>query len=188
MTIKQYSVKKKYMENSDNSKMIDNTMFEDVKKDIDGIISSNYQGSTVSGVREFTFQKLLSIDVDIFEELPKEIYCYSKVKHFLLNLKDEISYRKLDNTTLSKLHVTEFTDNSLTLEWVFGYFRVFFSFELNQDDENDFYGLNGFAPNDDKITNVIGKLNISKYDMIVKNIVDYVVMMGEFEMRDVDNG
>lgn len=138
---------------------------------------SNSVDETTSGSFDVSLQRKLSSDLDIFSELPKEVFLNTKATFFLSALRNVILSTDLEGVTLSKLHVSEMTEDSLMIEWIFNYFRTYFSFEK---DDQDSYGMIENNPEAKSFSNQFRVLEINKYEEVAHSIVDYIVMMGGF--------
>lgn len=161
------SVKRKYNTNADNEK----------KQYILNQPKPNDADETTSGSFDVSLQRKLSSDLDIFSELPKEVFLNTKAAFFLSALRNIILCTDLEGVTLSKLHVSEMTEESLMIEWIFNYFRTYFSFEKNNQDS---YGMIENNPETQEFSNRFRSLKINEYEEVARSIVDYIVMMGGF--------
>lgn len=163
-----YSIKYKYLMDSNEKDFVYHKS-----------LKQNENLETTSGFIDLSIQKKLPVDIDIFAELPRKIYDYPKVEEFLRILRNVILSSSLENVTLSKLHVSEFTDKSITIEWIFNYFRAYFLFELNSN--NDSYGMIKNNLESAEFSSSFKPLQISNYEEIARSVVDYIVKMGGFE-------
>lgn len=141
------------------------------------LIKPNTIDETTSGSFDISLQRKLSSDLDIFADLPKEVFNNTKASFFLSVLKKVILSTDLEGITLSKLHVSEMTEDSLMIEWIFNYFRTYFSFEK---DDQDSYGMIENNPETKSFSNQFRVLDVNEYEEVAHSIVDYIVMMGGF--------
>lgn len=125
----------------------------------------------------FGIKRVLSPELDIFSTLPQFVFDNEHAKMFLEEMKHtllNINSADLEGVTLSKLIVTEHTDMTLVLEWIFNYFRLYFSFDKK---EGDFFGEVSIDPENGKFYNAFNKMEISEYSRVAESEVMYAVMM-----------
>lgn len=132
---------------------------------------------TTSGTFDISLQRKLPSDLDIFVDLPKEVFSNTKASFFLSVLRNVLLTTDLEGVTLSKLHVSEMTEDTLMIEWIFNYFRTYFSFEK---DDQDSYGMIENNPETKSFSNQFRMLDVNEYEEVVRSIVDYIVIMGGF--------
>lgn len=116
---------------------------------------------------------VLDSDIDIFANLPKEIYSNKHVSEFLNALRGALSISKPKEITLSKLIVSEKTNQCVTLDWIFNYFRLYFSF----DEDGDYYGIISNNDISGAFSNEFRPMKTQEYANVAKSSLDYVVMM-----------
>lgn len=132
---------------------------------------------TVTGIhtRGFRYESTLCVELDIFERLPSDIIrSKPRVSRFL----DKMRTYMVDNAKyLSDLHYNrlsiEQSSNSseLMVDWIYNYFRVFFSFD---DNEGDMYGLIENNPQTKMFRSEFLPFNESNYDEVVAKSVKFV--------------
>lgn len=125
----------------------------------------------------FGIKRVLSPEIDIFSALPQFVFDNEHAKMFLDEMKRALintDRADLEGVTLSKLRVTEHTDMTLVLEWIFNYFRLYFSFDKK---EGDFFGEVSSDPENGKFHNAFNKMEISDYSKVAEAEVMYAVMM-----------
>lgn len=155
-----------------------NTNLEKEKKQYTvNVTSPSTIDETTSGSFDISLQRKLSSDLDVFYDLPDEVFVNTKANYFLSVLRDVILATDLEDVTLSKLHVSEMTEESLMIEWIFNYFRTYFSFEK---DNQDSYGMIENNPETQEFSNQFRPLKINEYEEVARSIVEYIVMMGGF--------
>lgn len=87
-----------------------------------------------------SIDKILPPEIDIFSELPCFVFENEHASVFLREMKRSLlekSQGKLRGIALPKLLVSDHTENSIVLEWIFNYFRLYFSFD---PEDGDYYG------------------------------------------------
>lgn len=127
--------------------------------------------------------KVLSPEIDIFSELPNYVYKNTHVKDFLNEMKLsllEIDRSVLDNVTLSKLCLTEYSDMTIVIEWIFNYFRIYFSFDSN---EGDYYGEVKSDVENGRFHNTFNRMDVSDYHVVAKEEINYAVKMAGGEYK-----
>lgn len=139
------------------------------------IDSSKNESST--GENNDFYLPVLGVNEDVFSELPDEVYSNHRVRYFINVLKKVISETDLENVTLSRLRANR-DESGITIEWVFNYFRVYFSFENNGDDS---YGMVENNKENGVFNNFFRILRVDEYEEVVRSVVDYIIMMGGFK-------
>ena len=134
------------------------SLYRRVKRDIPGIGIS----------------RSLSGDVDVFTELPVAIYKEKNVALFLNALRDAILEENPQNVTLSKLIVSEKTDTGCTLDWIYNYFRLYFSFDRV---DGNYYGFMSHNTEEDSYKNEFRPMKPADFKDVAKAMLDYVLMM-----------
>lgn len=131
-------------------------------------------GETIGGNFNVFFTPNLPSDLDIFDELPSYVYDYDDAKTFLNILRNVLLAQNLQDVTLSKLYVSEHSDSGVVLDWIYNYFRIYFSFDAK---EGNFYGIISNNPEEGSFSNDFRIMDSRYYDILAKDIVDYVVKM-----------
>lgn len=120
----------------------------------------------------------LSMDLDIFDIFhDKRVQSKERVKCFLeslrMSIKRLLEVENLGNIYLNKLSIEEQKDESeLMVDWIFNYFRVFYSFD---DKEGDMYGM---IVNDTERLDFLSEfkqLKESDYDKVAEKTVSFVL-------------
>lgn len=135
---------------------------------------------TSSGENSIAYTRKLSLDTDIFSGLPEFVFENKKVERFLNVLKNVIATSDLEGVTLSKLHLSEYNEATISIEWIFNYFRAYFSFESNDEDS---YGMIENNRENQEFSNYFRKLKPEEYELVAKSVLDYIIMMGGFIKR-----
>lgn len=129
---------------------------------------------TVGGDVQFSFTPNIPTDIDIFSELPDYVYENNDAKEFLNVLRNALLKTSLSGITLSKLGVSEHSDSELEIEWIFNYFRVYFSFDHNA---GNYFGRVSSNPIDKSFSNEFKEIDKQNIPTLVSSIIDYVVSM-----------
>lgn len=122
-------------------------------------------------------ERILSPEVDIFTEIDAEVYENENVKCFLNELRrclQEWDKEELSKVVLPKLIVTEHTPESIVLEWIFSYFRLYFSFDLT---EGDYYGEVMGNLESEVFRNEFRKMKREDYPLVAEAEIAYAIMM-----------
>lgn len=114
----------------------------------------------------------LPADIDIFSELPSEVFVLPEVGEMLSALKQVLSELPTDGVTLSKLRISEYTAESLVLDWIFNYFRVYFSFDFNGDDS---FGMIANNPVEDSFFTSCKRIKESQYSTVASEVIAFVL-------------
>ena len=132
---------------------------------------------TVTGVhsKSLRYESTLCVELDIFDRLPSDIIrSKPRVSRFLDKMRTYI----VDNSNyLSELHYNKLSieqspnSNELMVDWIYNYFRVFFSFD---DNEGDMYGLIENNPQTKIFRSEFLPFNESIYDEVVAKSVKFV--------------
>lgn len=116
----------------------------------------------------------LDSDIDIFTNLPDYVYLNKNSALFLRALRKAILKENPKNITFSKLVVTEKSETGFTLEWIYNYFRMYFSFDSV---DGNYCGFISHNSEDGTFKNEFKPLNPSEFDDVAIALVDYVIMM-----------
>lgn len=137
------------------------------------------EGKTSSNRDLFITQKLLYPEFDIFSALTEGDINNERVSRFLSKMKScilEYNTNDLRGVVFPKLIISEKTDTSIVIEWIFNYFRFCFSFD---DKEGDYYG---FVINDminGEFSSDFIKMNQEEYSSIASNVVSKAIELVE---------
>lgn len=121
--------------------------------------------------------KVVSPEIDIFSELPKTVFDNTHARKFLGEMKRSllrVEKSDLAGITLSKLLVTENTEMTLVIEWIYNFFRVYFSFDKL---EGDYFGEVSNNPEAGRFINTFNKMNESDYSAVADEEVSFVIRM-----------
>lgn len=124
--------------------------------------------STCSSSKEATQNKP---KVDVFVGLPKEVKENTKVKEFISAFEDALSYIDSDLNDFNLFTLSEYSEQAITLEWIYNYFRTIVSF----DKEGDMYGC-VLSNTIDHIYKTESKALLpGKYDEAAREILHFVL-------------
>lgn len=124
-------------------------------------------------------RRVLNPEIDVFTALPTDIYKNDRTRAFLDELRKCLlswDEEDLQGIILPKLRVTEYTETTIVLEWIFNYFRLYFSFDKK---EGDFYGEIMSDIENGKFHNCFQKMEMKDYPYIAEAEIAYAVMMAE---------
>lgn len=145
---------------------------------IDGYLRE-YGDGTISNKNADFIKTVLPPEFDIFSTLPVTRFNNEHVEIFLNEMKKALlawGKEELDRIVLPKLQLTEFTDVTIVIEWIFNYFRLYFMFDKN---EGDYYGEVMNDIQNGNFHNESRKMDVSDFSEIAEAEVDYAVMMAE---------
>ena len=137
----------------------------------EGVVSDTY---VERGIYKNNITQCLNGDLDIFTELPETVYKEKDVAMFLNAMRVAIAEENPQNVTLSKLIVTEKTKTSLTLDWIYNYFRLYFSFDKV---DGDYFGFMSHDEEKGIYKNEFKSMKPNEYKDVSKAMLDYVLMM-----------
>lgn len=124
-----------------------------------------------------SIKKILAPEVDIFSELPESVYQNEHANAFLNEMrkslikKDQGTFR---GVVLPKLFLTEHTEETIVIEWIFNYFRLYFSFDK---EEGDYFGEIVNDPERDFLRNEYKPMKFEKFPDIAKGEINYAVIL-----------
>lgn len=118
----------------------------------------------------------LPYDLDIFEVMSDErISSRPRITRFLSKLNDAIQQRgeSMENVHLNKLALEDSEKpNQLMIDWLYNYFRAFFSFD---DEYGDMYGLIVNNTLSLEFNSEFKPLKETEYDTIAEKTVEFVL-------------
>ena len=135
--------------------------------------------STYGGRSMISFGKILPPELDIFSELPEEVYHNDHARQFLASLRNQIllfDREEISNANLSKLYVSQYDADSVVIEWIFNYFRLFFGFD---NKEGDYYGQIMTDTVRNRFSNDMSKMEPKDFDLVAEAELFYAVMMSQ---------
>lgn len=149
------------------------------EKSGDFVVPQKYTGEPIyeNGTRDISGVNItegLGGDVDIFTEIPEILYKEKDVALFLRELREAIVEKNPQNVTLSKLIVTEKTDTGCTLDWIYNYFRLYFSFDKI---DGDYFGFMSHDTEKESYKNEFKAMKPNDFKNVAKAMLDYVLMM-----------
>ena len=82
----------------------------------------------------------------------------------------------LRRITLPKLRVTELTDITIVIEWIFNYFRLYFTFDKN---EGCFYGVVKNDIEHNEFLNEFKKMEKENFSIVAEAELEYAILMAK---------
>ena len=145
----------------------------------DFVVPQKYEGESPYGhvkrdIFGINITESLNGDLDIFTDLPESVYKEKDVALFLDALRAVIAEENPQNVTLSKLIVTEKTDSGCTLDWIYNYFRLYFSFDKN---DGDYFGFMSHDTEKELYKNEFKAMKPQDFKNVAKAMLDYVLVM-----------
>lgn len=145
----------------------------------DFVVPQKYEGASPYGhvkrdIFGINITESLNGDLDIFTDLPESVYKEKDVALFLDALRGVIAEENPQNVTLSKLIVTEKTDSGCTLDWIYNYFRLYFSFDKN---DGDYFGFMSHDTEKELYKNEFKAMKPQDFKNVAKAMLDYVLVM-----------
>lgn len=129
---------------------------------------------TIGNNFEFSYMTNIPTDIDIFSDLPEYVYENNDARYFLEFMRNAIVTADLEGITLSKLGVSEHSETELVIDWIFNYFRLYFSFD---SEDGNYFGSISSNPMDKSFSNELRAIDPQKLPKLTKSIINYVVMM-----------
>ena len=114
----------------------------------------------------------LPADINVFTELPKEVFELPEVGEMLAALRAALDTIKGNEVTLSKLRISEYTADGIVLDWIFNYFRVYFAFEFHGDDS---FGMIANNPVENSFSSVFKEIKQDQYEGVAAEVVEFVL-------------
>lgn len=145
----------------------------------DFVVPQKYEGESPYGhvkrdIFGINITESLNGDLDTFTDLPESVYKEKDVALFLDALRGVIAEENPQNVTLSKLIVTEKTDSGCTLDWIYNYFRLYFSFDKN---DGDYFGFMSHDTEKELYKNEFKAMKPQDFKNVAKAMLDYVLVM-----------
>lgn len=131
--------------------------------------------SKTDALTDLQIDRILPQGVDIFSSLPTYVFNNKHAKLFLVEMKRCLlnwNEEELYSISLPKLQVSEHTETTLVIEWIFNYFRSYFAF---YKDEGDFYG--SVMKKDETLSNIVKEMKIKDFQLIAEAEVTYAIIM-----------
>lgn len=129
--------------------------------------------------------QVLSPAIDIFSEIPEQVYKNERANLFLKVLRRHLQEIDVDNANglvLSKINVSEDTESRIILEWIFNYFRFYYAFD---DYDGDYHGLVINNPNEDSFKNEVVGMKKEEYASFAQRDLQYAIRMIEGNSDDI---
>lgn len=127
---------------------------------------------TIGSLDELSISASLPADIDIFSELPDYVYDNPDARKFVHALKKMLVEKRPDNVTLSKMRVSEHTESGVVIDWIYNYFRVYFSFDK---EDGNFYGITKNSPG--SYSNQFELMKTDEFEDVARYILDVVIQL-----------
>lgn len=119
----------------------------------------------------------LSPETDIFSDLPSTVFENHHAALFLQEMKrclTRLSTLEEMDVVLAKLRVAEEDDDSLTIEWIYNYFRSFYLFD---EAEGDYYGHAVVDSEHHSYRNDYRRMSVDEYPGVAEAEVRFALLM-----------
>lgn len=113
----------------------------------------------------------LPVEKRIFDDIDVHSIKIPRVLRFIQAFTDQLRNTETSEVTMSKMRLAELEDG-YDLEWIYSYFRIYFSFEASGDDTY------GFVENNTKsgsFQSSFYKMKEEEYDLIVEKVLKFVI-------------
>lgn len=137
-------------------------------------ITSNNEFNSLCDELQNNFDATLPNDIDIFSELPEYVYANSDAKKFLIIMRKILLSYNISGITLSKLCISDHSDSGIVIDWIYNYFRVYFSFDSQN---GNFYGLISNNPEKKSFFNEFKVMNSNEYETIARTVISFIITM-----------
>ena len=124
-----------------------------------------------------SIKKILAPEVDIFSELPESVYQNEHANAFLNEMRKSLIKKDqgtFHGVVLPKLFLTEHTEETIVIEWIFNYFRLYFSFDK---EEGDYFGEIVNIPERSFFRNFFKKMSFENFPDIAKAEINYAITL-----------
>lgn len=112
----------------------------------------------------------LPVEKRIFDDIDIPSIKIPRVQQFIQAFTNELRNTDTSEITMSKMRLAE-TEDSNELEWIYSYFRVYFSFEANSDDT---YGFVENNTESGSFRSSFDKMKEEEYSLIARKSIDFV--------------
>lgn len=147
------------------------TYIDDIELD-DNVITHVYSVNDINKIEAMVkIEAPLPVEKRIFDDIDISSIKMSRVRGFIQAFTNCLRNNDTNEVSLNKIRMVE-TDDGYEFEWIFNYFRVYFSFEANGDDSF------GFVENNTESASFLSsfyKMKEEDYGMIVKKALNFVI-------------
>lgn len=147
------------------------TYIDDIELD-DYVISHVYSVNDSNRIEAMVkFEAPLPVEKRIFDDIDVSSIKISKVKEFIQAFTNLLQNSDTNEVTLNKM-IFEESEEGYEFEWIYNYFRVYFSFEVNGDDT---YGFVEYNTESGSFRSSFNKMTVQEYDSIVEKALNFVI-------------
>ena len=112
----------------------------------------------------------LPVEKRIFDDIDVHSIKMPRVHEFIQAFTDQLRNTDTSEVTMNKMRLVE-TEDGNELEWIYSYFRVYFSFEANSDDT---YGFVENNTESGSFRSSFDKMKEEEYSLIARKSIDFV--------------
>ena len=143
------------------------------EKDLDDYIISHVYSVNDNNKLEAmaNIEAPLPVEKRIFDDIDVHSIKIPRVLRFIQAFTNQLRNTETSEVTMSRMRLAE-SEDGYDLEWIYSYFRVYFSFEANGDDT---YGFVENNTESGSFQSVFYKLKEEEYDLIVEKVLKFVI-------------
>lgn len=113
----------------------------------------------------------LPVEKRIFDDIDVHSIKIPRVHEFIQAFTNELRNTETSEITMSKMRLVE-TEDGNELEWIYSYFRIYFSFEADGDDTCGFVENNTESGS---FRSSFDKMKQEEYSLIARKSIDFVI-------------
>lgn len=143
------------------------------EKDLDDYIISHVYSVNDNNKLETmaNIEAPLPVEKRIFDDIDVHSIKIPRVLRFIQAFTNQLRNTETSEVTMSRMRLAE-SEDGYDLEWIYSYFRVYFSFEANGDDT---YGFVENNTESGSFQSVFYKMKEEEYDLIVEKVLKFVI-------------
>lgn len=143
------------------------------EKDLDDYIISHVYSVNDNNKLEAmaNIEAPLPVEKRIFDDIDVHSIKIPRVLRFIQAFTNQLRNTETSEVTMSRMRLAE-SEDGYDLEWIYSYFRVYFSFEANGDDT---YGFVENNTESGSFQSVFYKMKEEEYDLIVEKVLKFVI-------------
>lgn len=112
----------------------------------------------------------LPVEKRIFDDIDVHSIKIPRIHEFIQAFTNELRNTETSEITMSKMRLVE-TEDGNELEWIYSYFRIYFSFEADGDDT---YGFVENNTESGSFRSSFDKMKEEEYSLIARKSIDFV--------------
>lgn len=112
----------------------------------------------------------LPVEKRIFDDIDVHSIKIPRVHEFIQAFTDQLRNTDTSEVTMNKMRLVE-TEDGNEMEWIYSYFRIYFSFETNGDDS---YGFVENNTESGSFRSSFDKMKQEEYSLIARKSIDFV--------------